>query len=228
MNQVAGPGDAAQRLLTLSDGVFAIALTLLVLDISVPEDLDARQYGEALRETTTQLWSYFLSFVIIAAFWREHQNIFSTVRRVGSTEIHLTLLGLALVALLPFPTSLLSDYSEHSTTVALYSANVAATEAVLMLLWHVVWSREEVRRQPGRTAVRRASVMDAAPLVVVFAAAVPVAFLSPAVAMWLWACLIPLKMATGRRAHRAWRELRRDPDGEPDQRDGGARHERRG
>ncbi|MFI7246082.1 TMEM175 family protein [Streptomyces qinglanensis] len=206
-NPVAGTGNGAQRLLTLSDGVFAIALTLLVLDISVPDDLDAREYDKALQETMTQLWAYFLSFVIIAVFWREHQRIFRTTQWVGPVEMNLTLLGLALVALLPFPTSLLSDYSGHSSAVALYSANVAATEAVLIVLWHVVWSREGVRRQPGAEEVRRASVTDTVPGVVIFTASVPVAYLSPAGAMWLWACLIPVKAVTGRRLDRAWREL---------------------
>lgn len=90
------------RLTALSDGVFAIAMTLLVLNISVPPDLGAAAFHEALREQLPNLGAYALSFVVIAQFWRDHRYVLDRVDASVDRGGHLTLLGLGLVALLPF------------------------------------------------------------------------------------------------------------------------------
>ncbi|MGA5900963.1 TMEM175 family protein, partial [Streptomyces venetus] len=85
-----GPG----RLLTLADGVFAIAITLLVLDLYVPRGLDAAQYDQALRRLLPDLAAYALSVTVLGSFWHDHRRIFRDVREVDGQVITLSIAGL--------------------------------------------------------------------------------------------------------------------------------------
>lgn len=202
-NPATDPDNSVQRLLALSDGVFAIALTLLVLDIQVPDHLDARGLRRVLVDDVLPgLWAYGLSFVIISAFWGEHRRIFLHVRRVDRTVVGIALLGLALVALLPFPTSLLSRYGDRSVAVAVYSATVALMDVVFVMLLVVVWRRDELLSAPISARLRRNYVADLMSTVVVFTLAAPLAFLSTTGAMLFWLCLVPFKVVIGRRGKR--------------------------
>ncbi|WP_238431446.1 TMEM175 family protein [Streptomyces cavernae] len=235
----AGTGTGAQRLAALSDGVFAIAMTLLVLDVSVPAGLDDAAFREALGDTLPNLAAYALSFAVIAQFWREHRHILDATPTVDGAVTGLALLGLALVALLPFPTALLAEYTDQSLAVAVYSATVAATNAAHVALMAAIQrrivsdGRPAGATPPGATAegaaaegatpepttakgagaaagagaaeasaqVRERSV-DAGTTALVFGLATPLAFLSPAAAMWFWLTLIPLNVTIGRRQRR--------------------------
>jgi uncharacterized membrane protein len=104
------------RIVNLSDGVFAIALTLLVLDIrvpNIPEKLVAAELPAALLSLWPKYLSYFLSFVAIAVFWSMHYSIFRPIRSYDRVLLYLNFLFLMLVAFLPFPTSLLGEYGDH-------------------------------------------------------------------------------------------------------------------
>lgn len=115
------------RLLALSDGVFAIAITLLVLDIHVPQGLDSDGFHQALGDVVPNLGAYAISLAVLAGFWRDHRAIFHRVRLVDADVIGLTVLGLGLAALLPFPTALVSEYGDETTSVVIYSAAVASS-----------------------------------------------------------------------------------------------------
>lgn len=189
-------------MLALSDGVFAIAMTLLALDITLPAGLDAAGFDEALSDVMPNVWAYALSFLVVAAFWRGHHQIFRYVRDVDGTVIKLALLGLGLIALMPFPTTLLAEYGDLPEAVAVYSGAVAATGATQLALTVVLWKRPWLgsRALPG--SVARNDMADLASTVLVFAVAVPLAFASPSAAKLWWAVLIPVKMVTGRRGKR--------------------------
>ncbi len=81
-----------ERLVALSDGVFAIAVTLLVLDIDVPPGLNDAGFHEALGDVLSNLGAYALSFAVLAGFWRDHRAIFHRVRLVDADVIWLTVL----------------------------------------------------------------------------------------------------------------------------------------
>ncbi|MEI5131990.1 TMEM175 family protein [Streptomyces libani] len=132
---------SAVRLLALSDGVFAIAMTLLALDISLPDGLDSDGFAQALRDVMPKVWAYALSLLVIAAFWRGHYQLFQYVRDVDGTVIRLVLLSLGLVALMPFPTTLLAEYGDLPQSVAIYSGAVAVMGATQLALTLVLWKR---------------------------------------------------------------------------------------
>ncbi|MGP4111769.1 TMEM175 family protein [Streptomyces sp. 4N509B] len=198
-----GPGEGVERLTALSDGVFAIAMTLLALDIRVPPGLDDGEFHEALWEALPNVGAYALSFTVIAQFWRNHRLILGGGSFAANGHVvRWTLLGLALVALLPFPTSLLAEYDDQAVAVAVYGGCVAAINAAHLFL---LLTTNRLRPPPRDRLVARARRLDAADLgvvVVVFGASTPLAALSPALAMWSWLTLVPLKTVIGRRQRR--------------------------
>jgi uncharacterized membrane protein len=136
------------RLLALSDGVFAIAMTLLALDLRLP-DLGAHVSDAQLRDALGDQWRNYLSFVIsfyvVAGYWIVHRRAMRAVTTLDSRLVSRTLTVLFLIAALPFPASVLGSYGGHPSALALYSAfNVVANLALLRLL-------DDVRaRQRGR------------------------------------------------------------------------------
>ncbi|MYT15114.1 Uncharacterized membrane protein [Streptomyces sp. SceaMP-e96] len=193
---------SAVRLLALSDGVFAIAMTLLALDISLPDGLDTDGFAQALRDVMPKVWAYALSLLVIAAFWRGHYQLFQYVRDVDGTVIRLVLLSLGLVALMPFPTTLLAEYGDLSQSVAIYSGAVAVMGATQLALTLVLWKRPWLGSAELPDPIVRNDIADLASTVLVFAAAVPLAFVSPTGAKLWWAVLIPVRTVTGKRGKR--------------------------
>ena len=97
------------RLLAFSDGVFAIAMTLLVVGIAVPtlaDGGDVGQLADALNDLVPNFTSFFISFTVIGRYWVAHHHFFSMLRRVDGRLIWVNLLYLAFIAFLPFPTAL--------------------------------------------------------------------------------------------------------------------------
>jgi uncharacterized membrane protein len=124
------------RLLTLSDGVFAIAMTLLALDLRVPELPDPVTNTALLDELGRELPSiltFLLSFYVVANYWFSHHRLMRSVTTTHPRLLRHTLPLLLVVAAMPFPTSLLGRYASVPIALALYS--VVNVLAVLLLLW---------------------------------------------------------------------------------------------
>ncbi len=120
------------RTVALSDGVFAIALTLLVLtipEIESPDDL----WGQ-LRDNLPAFGAYALSFVVLAALWRQHHVFVRDVTRIDGRLTSLNLLYLGIVAIVPYPTGLLAEHGEEPASVVVYAAALAAVTLVAALM----------------------------------------------------------------------------------------------
>ncbi|MEV5165012.1 TMEM175 family protein [Streptomyces werraensis] len=185
--------------MALSDGVFAIAITLLVLDISVPQDLDPARFHQALADTLPNLGAYAVSLAVLGGFWRDHRAIFRPVRQVDPDVMGLTLLGLGLAALLPFPTALVSEYGHERVSVVIYSATVAALGAVHLALAVVVARRPWLRDGADPVRDEFLYAVDLGVTVVVFVVTIPLALVVGPAAMWWWLVLLPVKVWLGRK-----------------------------
>jgi uncharacterized membrane protein len=188
---VQGSTDSAERgdfarVVAFSDGVFAIAITLLVLSLSVPDDLPADEIDNYLFEHWGQVFAYFLSFAVIGRFWLSHHRHFDLLDRSDDRLMTINLVYLAFVCLIPFPTAVLGDFDLTSTSVALYAGVMGAASAV-----HYVMTRYTLRElvRPSR----RAELADLAnqlwPVPVVFFASIPVGFISPEAGALSWLLL---------------------------------------
>jgi uncharacterized membrane protein len=126
------------RLLALSDGVFAIAMTLLALDLRLP-DLGGHPSDATLRHALGDQWRSYLSFVVsfyvVANYWGAHRRAMRAVPALDRQLTMRTLPLLLLVAALPFPASVLGHYGSQPSALVLYAAfNLAVTVAALRLL----------------------------------------------------------------------------------------------
>ena len=120
-----------------SDGVVAIAITLLVLEITVPPP------GTALGPELLQLWpsylAYAVSFVVIGAIWINHHNMFRHIARADSMLLLLNVLHLMLIAFLPFPTAVLAEAFHRGTgepvATAFYGGTLTAIGIFIVAMW---------------------------------------------------------------------------------------------
>jgi uncharacterized membrane protein len=121
-----------------SDGVFAIAITLLVLEIAVPAGSEADLLGAVLDQWPSYL-AYLVSFSTIGAIWLEHTVITEFLERATSVFFRLNLLLLVVVSFLPFPTKLLGEYvgedAAARVAVTIYGLNLFLASALVSLLW---------------------------------------------------------------------------------------------
>ncbi|MBV8200602.1 MAG: DUF1211 domain-containing protein [Acidobacteria bacterium] len=144
------PQDGAKetgRLEAFSDGVFAIAITLLVLDLKVPKPselpagpgpLGTHGLLAALLAQWPTLLAYLTSFLSILVMWVNHHLLFSLIRRIDHLFLYLNGLLLLFITFMPFPTALVAAYlqrEEAAAAAALYSASYLAIAIVFNLLW---------------------------------------------------------------------------------------------
>ena len=136
----AGGGNETGRIEAFSDGVFAIAITLLVIEIGVPHaEEGTRLFGALLGQWPSYL-GYAISFLQIGVIWANHHNRFRFIVRSDHTLLFLNILFLMCVAFIPFPTALLAQYlqgsvAERTTAGAVYAGTLAVTAAFFTLLW---------------------------------------------------------------------------------------------
>ena len=133
------------RLLALSDGVFAIAMTLLALDLTVPSltakgggDVTSHQLAQALSADAATYWSFLLSFYIVASYWAGHRRLMRSVTTIHPALFRDTMFLLLIVAVMPFPASLLAHYASTPLALAIYGALSALASLMLILLTYDV------------------------------------------------------------------------------------------
>ena len=137
------------RLEAFSDGVFAIAITLLILEIHVPT-VDQVEGSAGLSSALLDLWpsyfGYLVSFLVIGIMWINHHNIFKFFRGVDHWLLAINLALLLCISFIPFPTALLAEHITHPderTATVLYAAVFFVTALVFNALW-----RYPTRRAP--------------------------------------------------------------------------------
>jgi uncharacterized membrane protein len=176
------------RLVMFSDAVYAIAITLLVLSLSVPNG-PAKHLGKVLRDLRPQLLSYALSFVVIGRYWVAHHQMFRSLRRVDNTLLWINLALLGFVALLPFPTQVLGDYGGTTLGTIVYAAALCAVGSLSVLTgWYI---HHADLTEPEAASQVRSQYVRGALVVAIFALSIPIAFASPAAAKFSWLLILP-------------------------------------
>ncbi len=150
------------RLEAFSDGVFAVALTLLVLEVKVPHLHDAVSRPEAwqaLRLLAPKLGSWVLSFAYIAVFWVNHHHFFDLVEDVNPGLLWLNNLLLLFLCFIPFPTAFIGDYPLNPVALASFAAVLMGAGLVFTLMWPYAYRhgllRSSVRKKVVQGVVRR-------------------------------------------------------------------------
>jgi len=193
-----GGGLSTGRLEALVDGVFAVAMTLLVLTLSVPREKPGlspaaltRQLGHDLYALRFTALTYAISFVIAGVYWVGHHNQFPVIRRADRVLLWITVLFLMGVTGIPFSTALLGTYPDQQIAVVLYGVNLIAIGLVLALQWWYATSNHRLTDDDldpllVRQVMRRILMGPLAYLL-----AIGLSFASPALSLAIYA-LVPL------------------------------------
>ena len=152
------PHLSTHRLAFLSDGVFAIAMTLLVLAIEVPSShvVDAADIPRLLFELWPKFLSYVVSFIVLGVYWEGHHGQFHFIQRADPILIWLNMLFLMLIAAVPFSAALLARYGIQRPVVLFYGAHLVAVGVMQLAMWtYAARGGRLVREELAPDAVRR-------------------------------------------------------------------------
>ena len=133
-------GTDVERAVFFSDAVFAIAITLLALEIRVPDN--PTNLGEALLELWPRFFSFFISFWFVGTYWVAHHRVFHHVTGYDRRLLFMNLLFLMWIVLLPFSSSLLGEHGDHQLVVIIYASHIALAGLTLQWVWWYA-SRDE-------------------------------------------------------------------------------------
>jgi len=196
------------RLEAFSDGVFAIAITLLVIELP---KLDVHgNIAQQLLDSWPSFFAYAISFLLIGLVWANHHSMFIHVKRVDRQLLFLNTLLLASVAILPYPTALLADgLSESSnlpTVTFLYGIVLSVGGIFFNLVWQYITRRSGIidPKLPQSFIRRSRRTFTAGPIVYLAAALVSLAY--PVVGLVSYAALIIFFWLPPKNEHKVLRE----------------------
>ena len=170
------------RVEAFSDGVFAIAITLLIIEVHVPGRGHADSLGHELLDLWPSYLGYLTSFLTIGVMWINHHHVFSLIDRVDRTMLLLNTLLLLMIAFVPFPTAVLAQFVETDgarAAAVLYGATLTLT-AITFFVW---WRYASSRRRLIAPTVTQETVDDVTraytPGTLLYGGAMLIAFLEP-------------------------------------------------
>ncbi len=188
-----GDLPGVDRLLTLSDGVVAIAITLLVLQLNVPSPAgltdpnSAAQLAAQLGNGGDQLVSYVISFYVIAQFWLVHHRVF---RRITGQQEGLAWWNFAFlftITIMPFTSDLLGKFADNPLAIDIFAANLLLATAATQLT--VIYGRRKDLVTPETAQQARAAQYRVAASVFVIGVSIAIAWVNPGAAKYFWLLL---------------------------------------
>lgn len=184
------------RVLAFSDGMFAIAMTLLVVGIGLPMLSDAGDEGELLEafgELRHEILSFFISFAVIGRYWIAHHQFFALLRAMDYRLVAINLVYLAFVAFLPFPTDVLGNYFENPISVAAYAVAVAIVSGLEVVMFRHAHRAGLLTRALPEPVYRWGRSASSLPVVFLLLS-IPVAFVSSLAAVVMWFASAPTQL----------------------------------
>jgi uncharacterized membrane protein len=189
------------RLEAFSDGVFAVAITLLILEVNIPggEDL-----WHQLKEEWPSFASFFVSFWVIGIIWVNHHGVLDHLKRADRGVLYLNLFVLLTVVFIPFSTALMAEHlksgADENVAAAVYAGTLMAMSVAFGVLWsYITTHREALGVELSDDEVR--GITRAFQLGNPFyAVAVIVAFISPAIVLVIAGAMALYYMVAGMRS----------------------------
>lgn len=189
-----------ERIVFFSDAVFAIAITLLALEIRLPEGeslLSDSQILDQIGGIWHRYLGYFISFMVIGIFWMAHHRKFRLIKRYDARLMMLNLLMLMVIAFIPFPTSLISEYPGTVPTI-FYAATMIVGELMLGLTWWYASHNNRLTDPRLDAKQRRRQFINPLATSLVFLFSIGVAFIFPDLAKLSWMLILPVSLYANR------------------------------
>jgi uncharacterized membrane protein len=192
-----------ERLVFFSDAVFAIAITILVLDIRLPtgdETLTNAQLAAQLFGIWHKYLAYVISFLVIGSFWASHHRKFRYIRRYNNNLLLLNLLWLMVVAFIPFPTSVISEYANRTATI-FYALTMIVCGLMSVALWWYATRHNRLTGAQMDAGVRRQLFLSPLITIAAFLLSIGIAFINDNLARFTWLLIIPASVYMRRKMH---------------------------
>jgi len=181
---------SSSRLLAFSDGVFAIAVTLLVFNLKVPEIPEGdvhRLLPAAIKAMLPRFFTYLVSFLLIAVFWTIHHRMLDLVVQVDYTFIWINVLYLLVISFSPFPSALMGTYPEESFSLVFYICCMFMVVSLSLLMWRYASRHHRLlSKDTPSSAINYFFVRGMATLIILVIA-LPIALYN---ARWAQVCLV--------------------------------------
>jgi uncharacterized membrane protein len=190
------------RIEAFSDGVFAIVVTLLVLELKVPELTDPSQLPAALVHLMPKFLSWVISFAVVCIFWVNHHRLFHTLKQADNNVPWLNGLYLMFISFIPFPTALMGEYIQDKLPVIFFGAVMVLASLTASLL-RAYASRKDELLEDGlnhsevRSFAKRSFLFGP----VLYACAALSGWIHPYVAVGLYV-VIPIYFILPKRVHK--------------------------
>lgn len=194
-----------ERIIFLSDGVFAIAMTLLVIDLRIPEVAAAAtsdQVIAALGELRPRIFAYALSFTIIGFYWIAHWRRFKLIDRADPGLAYLNLLLLAFIAFIPFPTSLIGEHGDLPITVVIYAVTLSAAGLLGFVTWLYAVNAGLVMADAPKDLVHSGAIRGLAVPFVMLSSLLFLPLVGTSVVEISWLLVLPAQVVLARLARR--------------------------
>lgn len=181
------------RVEAFSDGVLAIIITLLVLELKVPHLHDVLSRGEAfesLNHLAPKFLSFVLSFIYIAIFWVNHHHFFDLIKRIDTPLVWQNNALLLCLSFIPFPTAFMGDYPKNSIALGLFAVILMLAGICFNVMWHYASQNGLMRDEVSKAFIAKAKRKGAlGPICYAIAGAA--AFVMP-LAAWAIFIFIPI------------------------------------
>lgn len=182
-------GLNVSRMSSLSDDVFAVAMTLLVLSITVPV-IAPGVVDTKLPAELAALWprylGYAVSFLLIGTFWMVQHQLFRYIKRFNDFLLFLNLLFLMCIVFLPFPTGLISAYWQSRSAIIFYAASMAVTVLMLCVLWVYAGFKGRLTEEDLDRRTFRNYTIGLLSMSLIFVVSIGIAFINVRVAKYFW------------------------------------------
>lgn len=198
-----GQGLEFDRVSFFTDAVYAIAMTLLVVELHVPEVATTGADPTALRRAIhAEGWAivgFFIGFVILGRYWLAHHHFFANLRSIDRGMISVNLVYLAFVAFTPFPVGLISRYEDKPDVFVLFAFTMVMISSLEVVLFRMAVRRGHMRLLLTPELERYGYIATGTP-VLVMALSIPLAYVSPTLALLSWLLMIPIGVLVHRLA----------------------------
>ena len=191
-------GHSVHRIEALTDGIFAVAMTLLVIDLKVPEVAQVHSVSDliqAIANLSPKFLAWLISFLVLALFWFGHHRTFGYVRQATGRLLALNLTQLAFVSLMPFSSALIGQYGGVLFSQIVYGANMVAVAVFSLSISRYVYRHPELSSAPMPLGAYRGSQIRIFALITISAIAVAIGAVSPGlgnIAFVLMAIVMPV------------------------------------
>jgi len=185
-----------KRLETLVDGIFAIAMTLLVLGLAVPKingPLSNEVVTNAIFNLIPNFISLVVSFLLLAIFWKIHHRIFKLINLMNGTLLWINVIWLLFIVLVPFSATLTGNYGQFTISNVIFNLNMLGIASLLYLNWHYADHKNFIEEKVDAEQIAFTKIVNFS-FILIAVLALALSFVIPEYSQIVYIIMLPIEM----------------------------------